>query len=246
MFKDAQTEPEDVSSSDTKDEPSAGKTKEPSPKPTFTQEEVDQQIAKRHGTLDRTIEDLKKERESMSARVSDAEGKLAQLLTTAQQAELEKFKDNPDMLEVAKARQQLANDRAEFEKTRTDSKARTAEDDALFARALLVEQRECATGVAEEYAKKGVKLSVDALVKLGGDTPEKMVEVAKIMADAISGQGPPQAEGGVPSAADVLAEGVLPDSGKGKGVVGTPTTDQLDAMSMDDFAKNWRARRANP
>jgi len=185
----------------------------------YSEAEVEELVKQRHSKLDKRIAELEKqgsELESARQRAKEAEDRAAQVQKQIEARELEGIKDDPELVKLYQRRKELDDkaktlDARERELSRKELQIKT-ESEAI-AKTL---RQSTISGIATKY---GVEVKV--LEELGIDDADRLEKVAKII-------GKPKAQ----------PETVKPDSGLSVGG-GHPTNEQLDKMSMADYAK-WR------
>lgn len=237
--KDAPEEPQVVASTDEhyspEGPPSVAATPEPSETPTSYSQEEREKYAnefadKKHGKLDTAVSNLTKANELQASQLTDALATIAEIRKKADDDELAAAKGDPDMIEKIKSDRAFKTREAELiareAKLVTDKAAVQGDVDSAFA----IQRERYAEHLIGEHG-----VNKENLLKWGGDTPESMEEYAI----AHKGGSTASPAASVPSGPDVT-----PDSGVDTGGIVNPTTEQLEAMPIAQYAEWSRKQQA--
>lgn len=225
MFTDAEVKnPAEAVVNDEVDNPvvdlPSGEKPKPSTEPEMlTKEQAEKLANERHSKLDKRISELEKITQRADARAKAAEDRLAKAARQAEDAERDSIKDSPDALSLFEQRVKLRQDREAFEAERVAH----AED---IAEAKQYKITRVADEIASEY-----EVDSSLLVQLTDGSREKMEKLAKSLPKKEAGDNKPN-----------LQKPPKPDSGKTSGRFGKPTLDQLEHMSMDEYAEYVKDR----
>jgi len=212
-----------------KGQPSGVGESQPSTQPeTFTKE----QVAERHSKLDKTIADLQKANESTKKAIEAANAKaesyaqkLAEIEEQKSRDELNRIGDNPDALSLWQAKQVHKEMVAEFEKSKASFDTERSKFLVDLEEVKNYKTLKSASDIVSKPEYKGV--DAQKLVDLTDGSPEKMEGLAKLLK---AGMGEP------------TATTILPDSGKATGGAGEPNADELDKMSVSQYAEYYARR----
>ena len=185
---------------------------------------TDEDIAKRHSTLDKEIARLTKE----VGRLKPFEQRAVDLTRLEEARELEEARKDPDKLADYERRQELRKRTAELDAKKQELTEWEAEHQALLDAGLRAKTYEVAQGIAKEFGiDADVLLAEKQRVPEEMKTPEQMaLYAAKLALSKAKGSLIPK-----------------PDSGLGAGAGGTPTVEQLDRMTPDQYADYWKKRQ---
>lgn len=235
MDTDAKATTMEVEVDDTVEETAVDLSSEAKPKPSdepemLTKEQAEKLANERHSKLDKRLSELEKSGQTSlkrleiaEARAKAAEESLAAAKIAAEESERAKFSDSPESLNlyderVKNRRMQEALD-AQKKAFQEEREQHTEELSELKTWKL----EKLAGEIATEYG-------VDAglLIKLTDGSRERMELLAKSLPkkeDKPTFQKPPK-----------------PDSGKASGKFGNPSVEQLNNMSMEDYAEYVKER----
>ena len=181
---------------------------------------TDEDIAKRHSTLDKEIARLTKE----VGRLKPFEQRAVDLTRLEEARELEEARKDPDKLAEYQRKQVLSDREAKLKVKEQEVAEREAEHRELIEAGYKAKTIEAAQAVAKEYG-----VEAGDLLEAGLKTPEELKVYAKKLAKVVARE-----------------KGSLipkPDSGLGAGAGGTPTVEQLDRMTPDQYADYWKKRQ---
>lgn len=193
--------------------PTGDKGQTPKEDQTFTQEQVDAQIAK--AKSDATA-DYKRLEAEVKRSQSVAEGAIKRLkdIEDAQlRADEEAAKDDPEKLSAIQLRRSALKERAEVAEERL--KVETDRAELLTERQAIRQHR--ADRLSEKY-----NVTTETLLKYGGDSAEGMEELAKSYGERTDESGKPK-KGRMTEP---------PDKGKTKGAPGSQTLEELLAVDV--------------
>jgi len=209
--------------------PSDGETKPSEETPevkVYTQEDVDKAMAERHSALDKEIASLKKQvaqGELTAQQLKDVKAELARLNKEREEQEYEEAKTDPGRLAEFKRKQDLAKREADLVGREEKLRQEEVEKEELIEAGYKVKRIEAAQEIVKDFP--GVEAS--ALLEADLKTPEEMRVFAKTLAGVKGAEKPP-----------VLA----PDSGLGDGAGGKPSIEQLESMTMEQYAAYVKKR----
>jgi len=190
---------------------------------TFTKEQVDQLLSdakaekgRETATWKRTAEDTKRQFDSLQQQLKEKEATLTELRQARDDDEWEKVKDEPEERGVFKKSQSLRQKELDLNQQERTLKAQLAE---LEARMKTFSDRE-KEGEARRIAAANPGVEVEDLLRFDVDEMETW---AKKLAK--------------PSPQESPKESVQPDTGATIGGAGKPTQEQLESMSMDEYAR---------
>jgi hypothetical protein len=196
----------------------------------YTEEEVEKKFSQQRSILDKKIASLEKQLKDSEATKSELEAmkqKLAGYEEQREQSELAEARRDPDKLAAWQKKQNEKTRDAEFATRETNLKKREAElnkreaEHAETVKAAQETQLEMALWEIGAKHKVNPVILKDTMKDLNLTT----VEQAEALAKRLSGTGerPPETE-------------FNPISGVTSGTSGEPTAEQLEKMSMDDYA----------
>lgn len=208
----------------------------------YTEEEVEKKFSQQRSVLDKKIASLEKQLKDSEATKSELEAmkqKLAGYEEKREQAELDEARKDPDKLAQWQKRQQEKTRDVEFAKREADLTKRQAD---LTKREAEHEAAIQATQEAQleiELWEIGAEFNVNpvTLKDTMKDLNLSTVEQAKALAKRLSGttgERPPEGE---------TKPEFNPISGVTSGRQGEPTQEQLEKMSMADYAAYVQKRK---
>lgn len=201
--------PETTSTEPTKETPPAPKTYTEEDRKTWEKSVSDAKA--NEGRLRKAHEQALSDKKALEERIADIERK-------AEEAELEKYKDDPETLDVVKERQQLRK-----EKLAVEAEKRRHADD--LAEVQSYKRQKTASEIAAKYG-----VNADTLIDLSDGTPEKMEALAKVLPKLV-----PETPK-TPEKKEEKKEVPHADSGLGNGGSGELTSEQAEKLSMEDYA----------
>jgi len=213
------------------DEPTGSST-EPPPKEAPASDELKrakegQSAAdKKAASLQKELADEKSKTEKANARITSLSERLSKLEEENAKREIEKIGDNPDALSIFTAKQEV---RGEWDKIETRTGELDDREKNLSDRESVVveaEKKMAAAEIASRPEYKGV--NPERLVELSDGTPEKMEQLAKLM---VAGAGKTTHE--IPE-----GEQPPPSADLGEGLAGELTAEQIDKMTMEQYANH--------
>ena len=185
-------------------------------------QQVTQAIRSEHSTLDKRIDALTKSERAAVERAEAYERELANLDAEIDAAELDAAKDDPEELDRIRRRQEAAKSSNRLEaELASERQFREQDEERLEAADRIIR----ADAILKAASKQKVSASelADTAEKLGLTTTEQIEALAKSLPK--------------------LDPMVRVDSGVSTGGgSGTPTTEQLDKMSVAEYAAYWEKR----
>ena len=216
------------------DMPSEEKTETPSKEPEMiTKAQAEKLANERHSKLDRRIAELEKLQEkstkltdTAAKRAQDAEDALALARKEVEEAERRAMGDSPDALSLFEAK--LAHKQAieSFRRQQEEFEAQKAEWEDAITEAKQFKITKVANEIAAEAG-----VDPELLVSMTDGSREKMEKLAKVLPKK--------------TAEDKLTLPKPPDSGKKSRVLTNPTVEQLNSMSMEQYAAYVAERDKN-
>ncbi len=207
--------------------------------PTFTKAQVDKMLSDAKAEAGREKARLAKEAEvskQEAARLREdfqsTNSRLNALQDRIDQAELEKARDDPQLVKLYQARRELETEKrnVEVEKRRVAAEAAQVKTEREA-----MESQNRGAQIAARAAKHGVEVS--ELTELG---ITDMAVLEKVAGKMSKGKGK-DTEKPVP-AGKPEAINFRPDSGLSAGGMGEPTPEQLDKMSIEQY-REWSSKR---
>ena len=216
------------------DMPSEEESQTPSQEPEMlTKAQAEKLANERHSKLDRRIAELEKLQEK-STKLTDAAARRAQAAEDAlalarkevEEAERKALGDTPDALSLFEAK--LAHKQAQesFRRQQEEFETQKAEWEDAITEAKQYKITKVANEVAAEAG-----VDPELLVSMTDGSREKMEKLAKVLPKK--------------TAEDNVTLPKPPDSGKKSRVLTNPTVEQLDKMSMEQYAEYVKERDKN-
>ncbi len=170
-------------------------------------------------------------RDSLTGQLQTVSKRLNELEKTEDESRLAEARGDPSQLRLYQREQAVKTRERAAEEKEGDLKNREGQ---LKTDRADVDKDKGVVSVAYLAAKHGLK--TEDLESLGISDPEALERVAEQLAAAKGGQGDKGGEGKEGEEGEFS-----PDSSEGTGGPGTPTTEQLDKMSMPEYAA-WRKK----
>mgnify|MGYP000337451006 CR=1 FL=1 len=216
-------------------QPSPGETQETSQTAkTYTQEEVDKAINDALAAKGRDAKRLSEWEASLKSQQLEIEATkadIAEMQRRMDEAELEAARYDPDKLKEYQARKSIKDQMAELEKARKDLKRQ--QDELARSKAEHEAEVEAARKATLEIKLWEIAARYEVDPSLLKDLNPQTEEQAEKIAKRLSGlTKKPEGE---------KAKEFIPDSGVTIGAGGTPTTEQLDKMTPEQYAA-WRKK----
>jgi len=215
----------DKATQDAKTSGSGGTTTPGSKEKTYTEQEVTKMVSDIKAAAGRKQKELTDLVESANKTATEANKRLSEIQQRIDEAELEKARDNPELLKLYQQKQEL-----EKAKANLDEERRTLQRE----QAQFKEEKEAVASAKTEAMIVEVALkyhvSIEDLEDLGITDQESLEKIAAKLAKS------------KPSTTEESGE-IKPDSGLGTGE-SEPTPEQLNNMSMDKYVAH--RKKQNP
>ncbi len=200
--------------------------KDSKPPKTYTEDEVEKKFSQQRSVLDKRITELEKQLtktgkalDLTTKRASEAENAYARIQKEKEDAEYNSIQDNPDAISIYQAKKRNQEREAELSKRERELEEHKAEHEEALSELQTFKLTQVAQGIAAKY--EGVDAGL--LIQLTDKTPEKMELLATQL--------------GTLKAKKALTP-PLPDSGLSIGGQGKLTDEQIEKMSVEEYAKH--------
>ncbi len=200
--------------------------KDSKPPKTYTEDEVERKFSQQRSVLDKRITELEKQLtktgkalDLTTKRASEAENAYARIQKEKEDDEYEGIKDNPDAISIYQAKKRNQEREAELSKKEKELEEHKAEHEEALSELRTFKLTQEAQAIAAKY--EGV--DAELLIRLTDKSPEKMELLASQL--------------GALKAKKALTP-PLPDSGLSIGGQGKLTDEQIEKMSVEEYAKH--------
>jgi hypothetical protein len=216
------------------DTPSQEDSQSPSEEPEMlTKDQAEKLANEKHSKLDRRISELEKSGEKATKaldaavkRAEAAEQRLAQAEKEKMEAERKALGDSPDAIDLFEEKMKLKQAKDALEEENRKIAEAKAEWEDVLEEARLFKTTKLAEEIASEY-----EVDASLLVTLTDGSKEKMETLAKSLPKK--------------TAEDKVEIPKPPDSSKKSRVLTNPTVEQLNKMSMEEYASYVAERDKN-
>ena len=146
----------------------------------YTSKEVEAMIAKRHGTLDKRIITMEKQLNQVgntTAENAELRKQIADLARRNEEAELDRYKDDPEMYDLKKKEIELTRREGMLSAKQAEVEAWMDDNKTMLERLNQFDMLVTASDLAKEY-----EIDPTDLLELGASTPEQMKKQAEYLA----------------------------------------------------------------
>lgn len=203
---------------------SSGEVESPSTPPEeekIPKSEVDKMMRERHATLDKRIVSLEATAKQHQTRAEQYETQLKAQKEAADRAEYEAIKENPEALAIYRKNKDIERKSNEVSTREQQLAQSKQEHEAELKEIAEYKTKRKADEIAKGYADADPKL----LVELTDGSTEKMASLAKVLWKPV---------GATPK--KTLVSGA--DKGSGGGLPGKLTNEQIEQMSVEEYANH--------